>query len=101
MKSAQLGAGSSAQILLPQLLLLEGFDNVTEFKCPVFFFAGVHDRTTPTSIVEAYYSRIQAPKKGLFKIERAAHYVVNEAPGEVLVDLVNDIRPLYQSDAHP
>jgi proline iminopeptidase len=87
--------------LLPQLLLLAGFDDETEFKCPIFFFAGAHDRTTPTSIVEAYYRRIKAPKKGLFKIERAAHYVVNEAPGEVLMDLVNDVRPLYKSDGHP
>ena len=29
-----------------------------------------------------------------FSIARAAHYVVNEAPGEVLVDLVRYIRPL-------
>ena len=31
---------------------------------------------------------------GFFLIRNAAHYVVNEAPGEVLVDLVQQVRPL-------
>jgi pimeloyl-ACP methyl ester carboxylesterase len=68
--------------------------NITQFKCPVFIFSGAHDRTTPTTLAEAWFSRIQAPTKRLFKIERAAHYVVSEAPGEVLVDLVEHVRPL-------
>jgi pimeloyl-ACP methyl ester carboxylesterase len=60
----------------------------------VFIFAGAHDRTTPTTLSEAWFARVQAPTKKLFRIEHAAHYVVNEAPGEVLVDLVENVRPL-------
>jgi hypothetical protein len=41
-----------------------------------------------------FYKHIQAPKKKLFKIDRASHDVIFDAPGEVLVDLVSDIRPL-------
>lgn len=96
-QSARLGAGSSVQILWPQMETVD-FDSYTTFKCPVFFFAGVDDRTTPESIVEKYYSTIKAPKKKFFRIDRAAHYVVNEAPGVVLMHLVLDIRPLYRSD---
>ena len=70
------------------------FDDAIRFKCPVFIFAGAEDRTTPESIAETYYESIQAPEKKFFKVERAAHYVVTEAPGEVLVDLVQYIRPL-------
>ena len=92
-KSADLGQMQSAVALLPQLATFS-FDGVTEFKCPIFILAGSDDRTTPTSIVEAYFKTIHAPQKQLFKIPRAAHYVVNESPGLVLMHLVNDIRPL-------
>lgn len=94
------GEGSSVMILLPQIAAVD-FDGIRDFKCPVFIFAGAHDRTTPESIAEEFFKRIQAPRKQFFKIERAAHYVVSEAPGEVLVDLVQHVRPLYQGDRPP
>lgn len=87
------GAMMSVQALIPESIDVN-FDASTTFKCPVFFFAGVDDRTTPTSIVKAYYARIHAPQKQLFLVNHAAHFVVTEAPGEVLVDLVRDVRPL-------
>jgi pimeloyl-ACP methyl ester carboxylesterase len=87
------GAMMSVQMLLPELIDVN-FDAMTAFKCPVFLFAGVDDRATPTSIVKEFYGRIRAPKKQLFIIDHAAHYVVTEAPGEVLLDLVRDVRPL-------
>jgi proline iminopeptidase len=88
-----MGNGSSAAILVPQLLAVN-FDNIPPFRCPVFIFAGKEDRTTPSILAETFYNHIQAPKKKLFKIERASHDVMFDAPGEVLVDLVRDIRPL-------
>jgi pimeloyl-ACP methyl ester carboxylesterase len=89
------GEMSSVQILLPQSVDVN-FDNVTRFKCPVFFFAGRDDEATPASIVHEYFGRIQAPEKKLFVVDRAAHYVVNEAPGIVLTALVRYVRPLTQ-----
>ncbi len=99
---ATVGRGEllSVQALLPQAATVD-FDAVTEFKCPIFFFAGAEDRTTPTSLVEAYFAKIHAPIKKLFKVGKAAHYVVNERPGIVLVDLVNDVRPLSQASSLP
>ena len=97
-QSAGLGEGASAAILLPQLIGVN-FDHISPFKCPVFLFAGKEDRTTPSTLVERFYNHIRAPKKKLFKIDRASHDVVFDAPGEVLVDLVRDIRPLWQDDA--
>jgi len=91
--SADLGEQQSAAALIPQLWQIN-FDGVTEFKCPIIFFAGSSDRTTPTSIVEDYVKKIHAPVKKFFRIERAAHYVVNESPGIVLMHLVNDVKPL-------
>jgi proline iminopeptidase len=92
-QSSALGNGSSAAILAPQLLAVN-FDNVPPFRCPVFIFAGNEDRTTPSTLAETFYNHIQAPKKKIYKIERASHDVMFDAPGEVLVDLVRDIRPL-------
>jgi len=66
---------------------------------PNFLFAGEEDRTTPTSIVAEYFPKIRVPAKKLFIVPRAAHYVVNEAPGVVLVDLVNAVRPMVQAPA--
>lgn len=100
LRSVGRGALISIQALLPQAAAVD-FNNVTEFKCPIFFFAGAEDRTTPTSLVEEYFAKIHAPAKKLFKVERAAHYVVNERPGIVLVHLVNDVRPLSQASAFP
>jgi hypothetical protein len=51
--------------------------------------------TTPEPLQSKFYDRIQAPEKKYFKIERASHYVFNEAPGEMLVDLVLYVRPKY------
>jgi proline iminopeptidase len=96
-RSVELGEESSVVILLPQIVAVN-FDDVTNFKCPVVFFAGTDDRTTPTCLVEDFYDRIRAPVKRLFRIDRAAHYVVNEAPGEVLMHLVRDVRPLCRDD---
>jgi proline iminopeptidase len=97
-QSAEMGNESSAAILLPQLLAVN-FDNIPPFKCPVFFFAGKADRTTPSTLVRAFYKHIRAPKKQLYNIERASHDVMFDASGEVLVDLVRDIRPLSQDGA--
>ncbi len=91
--AAEAGAMASVQALVPESVDVN-FDTTTTFTCPIFFFAGVDDRTTPTTIVQDYYNHLHAPRKGLFLVRSAAHFVVNEAPGEVLVDLVRDVRPL-------
>lgn len=95
-RSAELGEMSSVEILLPQLENIS-FDNDLSFKCPVVFFAGAHDRTTPESLVVAYYRKIRAPAKRLFVIKNAAHFVVSAAPGIVLMDLVRYVRPFDKS----
>jgi pimeloyl-ACP methyl ester carboxylesterase len=95
-RAAQLGEQSSVEILVPQIENID-FDKHRDFACPVFFFAGKEDRTTPSSIVAAYYETIHAPVKRLFLIDDAAHYVMNDAPGEFLMNLVEHVRPLSQT----
>ena len=90
--SAEKGEMDSVEILVPQLEEIS-FDGDLSFNCPIVFFAGAHDRTTPESLVAAYYKKIHAPEKRIFLIKNAAHYVVNESPGIVLMDLVKYVRP--------
>lgn len=99
-KSAELGEMSSVEALVPQIGNVD-FDHDRTYECPIFFFAGAQDRTTPEPIVAAYYKTIRAPVKKFFLIKHAAHYVVNEAPGEVLMDLVQYVRPLSQPPVSP
>ena len=91
-KSAELGEMRSVEILLPQLYNVS-FDHDLSFNCPIVFFAGAHDRTTPETLVATYYKKIRAPAKRFFLVKNAAHYVVNESPGIVLMDLVRYVRP--------
>ena len=96
-QAADIGEQTSDLLLVPQFKGVN-FDNVSSFKCPVFIFAGAADRTTPTVLAEAFFNRIQAPRKKFFKIERASHDVPFDASGEMLVDLIADIRPLAASE---
>jgi pimeloyl-ACP methyl ester carboxylesterase len=96
LRAAELGEDRSFELLWSQVTSVR-FDDVNLFRCPVFIFAGRHDRTTPTTLVQPWFAKLQAPSKRLFLIEHAAHYVVSETPGEVLVDLVENVRPLART----
>lgn len=91
--AADRGESESVKALWPQLATVD-FDRVRRLDCPFFLFAGAQDRTTPTVIAKAFYEQVQAPDKRYFEISNAAHYVLSEAPGLVLLDLVQYIRPL-------
>jgi pimeloyl-ACP methyl ester carboxylesterase len=95
LESAGLGERYSVVSLWPSASKVS-FDNLKRVPFPLFIFAGKHDRTTPTDLSRAFFDRLKAPTKHFFLIDNAAHYVVNEAPGEVLVDLVQFVRPVAQ-----
>jgi pimeloyl-ACP methyl ester carboxylesterase len=47
---------------------------VTKVEVPVYFFTGRHDYTTPFTLIEEYYSRLEAPDKELVWFEESAHF---------------------------
>jgi pimeloyl-ACP methyl ester carboxylesterase len=98
--SAGLGEESTVGVLWSQLAAVN-FDGVTRLGCPLVIFAGAEDFTTPASLAESLYDRIQAPQKRLFVIQGAAHYVFMERPGEFLMDLVRYVRPLAGRGRRP
>lgn len=63
------------------------------FEVPVYFLMGRHDHITPIELVEEYYARIEAPRKGLVRFEHSAHSPNLEEPRrfqEVLVSLLRE-----------
>ena len=48
-------------------------DEYTDFEIPVYFISGEYDYNCPWPLVEDYNEIINAPDKGFYKIENAAH----------------------------
>ncbi|MBL8271937.1 alpha/beta hydrolase [Steroidobacter sp.] len=98
--STQLG-----QDLSGERLWIEGmktdFDQKTRFNCPVILMGGRYDNITATTVARAWFDTLDAPKKAFVQFDRAAHYVVNEVPGEMLIALVTQVRPLAGADLPP
>jgi proline iminopeptidase len=70
------------------------YENLIEFRCPVFFFEGRHDYAVSHTLVDEWFKRVQAPKKKLLWFEDAAHMVMEEEPGRFLFHLITDVRPI-------
>ncbi len=82
--------------LLPLWAEVMRFDmmNVTRWRCPIILFAGRYDTTTPSQVAAAWFKRVHAPAKKLVWFENSAHMMMFEEPGEFLLHLVRDVRPL-------
>jgi pimeloyl-ACP methyl ester carboxylesterase len=70
------------------------YADITRFRCPIFIFAGRHDFTTPSEVAAAWLKRVRAPRKQIIWFENSAHMMMVEEPGQVLLHLVKDVRPL-------
>jgi pimeloyl-ACP methyl ester carboxylesterase len=90
------GSALSLPRLLPEMTTVN-FERVTRLDCPVVMFAGRHDYTTPSVLVERWIRRVKAPSKKLVWFENSAHMLWAEENGKVLVHLVQDVLP-YAKD---
>jgi len=70
------------------------YGKITRFHCPIFLFAGRHDYTTPSEVAAAWLKRVRAPRKQIVWFENSAHMMMVEEPGQVLLHLVKDVRPV-------
>jgi len=59
----------------------------TRFTIPYYVIQGRHDLFAPTPLVEAYFSKISAPKKRLIIIEDAGHFALATHQAEVIAAL--------------
>jgi proline iminopeptidase len=67
---------------------------VIRFPVPVVFLMGRYDLHTPYRSARAFFDRIEAPQKKLITFERAAHMIMFEEPGRLLLTLVQEVLPL-------
>jgi pimeloyl-ACP methyl ester carboxylesterase len=61
-------------------------------KMPYYIIQGRNDLFAPTPLVETYFKKVSAPKKGLFLIETAGHFAVATHQAEVLAALKEILR---------
>lgn len=69
------------------------FENISELKIPVYFFAGEYDYTCCQSLQKEYYDFIKAPKKEYYFYPDAAHSPVfenDEMTSNILADIIKD-----------
>jgi len=94
---ADIEADQFAGIALVKLMQeLENLDykTVTKIECPVFILAGQHDYATSTQLAKEWIDNLDAPYKKFIYYDNVAHMIQLEAPGRLLVHLVNDVLPL-------
>jgi pimeloyl-ACP methyl ester carboxylesterase len=64
----------------------------TTFKIPYYVIQGRHDLFSPTRLVEAYFTKVSAPKKRLIIIEDAGHFALATHQAEMIAGLKAVIR---------
>lgn len=83
----------SATHLLRPILRVD-FTATTDFKCPIFIFAGRHDYATSHDVAFNWFQRLTAPSKTFIWFENSGHLIPEEEPGRFFYHLVADVRPL-------
>ena len=59
----------------------------TRFSIPYYIIQGRHDLFTPTSLAEAYFAKIVAPRKQMIVLEDAGHFALSTHAKEVAAAL--------------
>ena len=88
------GILGSMKLLWPELLGVDLFVTVPEFKIPVFFMEGRFDHESPSNIAEKYFESIKAPSKELVWFERSAHMPNSEERNLFNNILIQKILPI-------
>lgn len=67
------------------------FKDIPVLDIPIYFLAGIYDYTCNYSLQKKYYEQIEAPLKGFYSFENAAHSPLFEEPETALAILKNII----------
>jgi pimeloyl-ACP methyl ester carboxylesterase len=81
------GMGASGPALIGASVEGELSATATTFTIPYVVIQGRHDLFTPTPLVEAYFTRIAAPRKRLIILEDAGHFALATHQAEVIAAL--------------
>ena len=86
------GMNASGSALIDASVAGDLSATATSFKIPYYVIQGRHDLFSPTSLVEAYFNRVSAPKKRLIIIEDGGHFALSTHQAEVIGTLKAMIR---------
>ncbi len=64
------------------------YEEVMEYKVPVYFLVGRWDYTTPHQLVTEYFEHLQAPQKELIFFENSAHFPFFEEPDRFCEEVI-------------
>jgi pimeloyl-ACP methyl ester carboxylesterase len=92
-KAINEGSALSLAPLVADMMRFD-FTDVLDWRCPIVMFEGRYDSTTPSSVTAQWLARVRAPHKQLVWFENSAHMMIVEEPGQLLMHLVQDVRPL-------
>lgn len=68
------GSPFSLKHLWPEAKKTNLFENITQFKVPIYIFQGEYDMTTVSSVSKNYFDIIKAPKKEYYNFKKSAHW---------------------------
>ncbi|MCL2037390.1 alpha/beta hydrolase [Candidatus Saccharibacteria bacterium] len=83
--------GSSESVEKIFLKEMAGFDlreTNTKIDVPIYIFAGRHDYTTPSSLVEDYFAKISAPIKELIWFDNSGHDALFDEPEKFTREII-------------
>ncbi|MNJ91846.1 haloalkane dehalogenase [compost metagenome] len=66
-----------------QAIRQNGFTDLPQISCPVYFFIGEKDLQTNAGIAKEYFALLKAPRKDIFLFKDAGHSVLTEKSEEV------------------
>jgi len=92
------GIFDSLNILFPELLKVNLFEEIPELKVPVWFMLGRHDYEVPSVLSAKYFEVLKAPEKTLYWFENSAHLPNTEERDLFNQILIENILPSVRPD---
>jgi pimeloyl-ACP methyl ester carboxylesterase len=86
------GMNASGSALIGATVATDLPTTASRFKIPYYVIQGRHDLFAPTPLVEAYFSKVSAPRKRLIIVEDAGHFALATHQTEVIAALKTLIR---------
>ena len=92
------GGQLSVPALLPDMAAVD-HRRIAATRFPIFMVLGRHDITTPSTVIEPWLQRLEAPHKEIVWFDHSAHLPPHEEPGKFLIGLVEKVRPWASNKA--
>jgi pimeloyl-ACP methyl ester carboxylesterase len=90
--------GFSSEALFGELMAYDARRLGTKFETPVFILQGDSDLQSPATLVEEYFSSVEAPRKGLVMLKGEGHTALLTLPDVFLAELLARVRPLASEE---